>query len=299
MSLLAINDVIKLYKPNHELDKSLQVPALRGVNLEINPGELCSVIGPSGSGKTTLLKLIAGIEKPSSGSLYMEGIGYINQLSNRQIRKYRQETIGFMYQHPESNLLDVDTALNNVTFPMRILGKLNREQRRKKALQLLELVGLKNRRNHQLGSLSGGEAQRVAIAISLANDPSLVLADEPTGELDTENTFKIIETFKTINQDQGTSFLVVTHDSRFSNLTENTYKLKDGRISGFHRFADEFKVAENREDVYLIDQFGNLVIPDHILKEMNFGPEVRLVVKKEKDLVEIVPIRTKNQEELL
>ena len=131
MSFLQLHDVIKLYKPDNE---SLQVPALRGVNLQVNENEMCAIIGPSGSGKTTLLKLVAGLEKPSSGTVYIEGTGYINDLSTRNLKKYRQQTIGFMFQHPENNILSSNKAIDNVTFPMRILGKLGHEQRKKRAL---------------------------------------------------------------------------------------------------------------------------------------------------------------------
>ena len=293
MSFLQLHDVIKLYKPDNE---SLQVPALRGVNLQVNENEMCAIIGPSGSGKTTLLKLVAGLEKPSSGTVYIEGTGYINDLSTRNLKKYRQQTIGFMFQHPENNILSSNKAIDNVTFPMRILGKLGHEQRKKRALELLELVGLSNRQNHNLSSLSGGEAQRVALAVALANDPKIVLADEPTGELDSETTFEIIKFLKDINKEVGTSILVVTHDTRFSNLTNNTYKLKDGRILGLHRYSDQLDVSQSRayrEHVYLIDQFGNLGIPEEIIKELNLGSEVKLRVNKEKNLLEVIPLNLK------
>lgn len=288
MSFLELNDVIMLYKPDNE---SLQVPALRGVNLKLKENEMCAIIGPSGAGKTTMLKLIAGLEKPSSGTIYLDDVGYINQLSTRKLKKYRQEIIGFMYQHPENNLLSTNSALDNVTFPMRILGKLGREERKKKALELLKMLGLENRGKHKLSNLSGGEAQRVAIAIALANDPILVLADEPTGELDTETTFQIIKYLKDLNQDLGTSFVVVTHDTRFSNLTDNTYQLKDGRVLGLHRASLGLdSISKTRENVYLIDQFGNLGIPNEIIRELKFGSEVKLVVNKEKNILEIHPV---------
>jgi ABC-type lipoprotein export system ATPase subunit len=287
MVFLELNDVIKLYRPEND---SLQVPALRGVSLKLEENSLCSLIGPSGAGKSTLLKILAGLEQPSSGTIHIDGVGYLNKLSSKKIRKYRQEVIGFMYQHPENNLLSKMSLIDNVTLPMKILGKLSHQQQKNRAIELLTLLGLEKRYKQKLHQISGGEAQRCAIAVALANNPKLILADEPTGELDTENMYSVLEYFKNLNETLGTSFIVVTHDERFSNLSENTFRLKDGRIMGFHRQVQENHLTNERENIYLLDNFGNLSIPDEIRKELSMGSEVRLRVNSEKKLLEVIPI---------
>jgi len=294
MTFLQIQDVMKLYKIENS---DLQIPALRGVDLKFDKPELVSIIGPSGSGKSTLMKLLAGLDNPSSGIIEMENIGIVNALKGKKLLKYRQESIGMMYQFPEKNLLQQLSAINNVMFPMRILGKLSRSEMIKRATELLEAVDLGKRKNHKFHMLSGGEAQRVAIAICLANNPKLILADEPTGELDSDNTYKIIEYFKEIHSQFGTGFMVVTHDERFSNMTKNTYKIQDGRIVGLHRARKDLNNnIEVREHVNLIDKTGHVKIPDKILKNLNLNSnEVTIRVNKETGAIEIIPI--KKQEE--
>ena len=291
MAFLELHDVIKLYKPENEI---LQVPALRGVDLSLKKSELAAIIGPSGSGKSTLIKIIGGIEQPSSGIVEMEDIGIINKLKGRELTKYRRNVVGFVYQFPERNLLPSLSALENIMLPIRINNKLGREQRIKRALELLDAVGLADRKENHLTQLSGGEAQRVSIAVALANNPALILADEPTGELDTENTFKIINYFKELNQMYGTSFIVVTHDERFAQMTERTYKIRDGRIYGMHRRVIEESptggTQQKREHILFVDQYGNVRIPEELREEANIHEHVILRYNKDKGVLEIVPL---------
>ena len=291
MAFLELHDVIKLYKPENEI---LQVPALRGVDLSLKKSELAAIIGPSGSGKSTLIKIIGGIEQPSSGIVEMEDIGIINKLKGRELTKYRRNVVGFVYQFPERNLLPSLSALENIMLPMRINNKLGREQRIKRALELLDAVGLAERKENHLTQLSGGEAQRVSIAVALANNPALILADEPTGELDTEKTFKIINYFKELNQMYGTSFIVVTHDERFAQMTERTYKIRDGRIYGMHRRVIEESptggTQQKREHILFVDQYGNVRIPEELREEANIHEHVILRYNKDKGVLEIVPL---------
>ena len=178
--------------------------------------------------------------------------------------------------------------------PMRITDKLTREQKRKRALELLDSVGLAERKENHLTQLSGGEAQRVSIAIALANNPALILADEPTGELDTENTFKIIDYFRELNQTYGTSFIVATHDERFAQMTERTYKIRDGRIYGMHRKVIEESSTGGpqlkREHILFVDQYGNVRIPEELREEANIHEHVILRFNKDKGVIEIVPL---------
>ena len=286
MVFLSVHDVIKLYKPENEV---LQIPALRGVDLNLNESELITIIGPSGSGKSTLIKVIGGIEMPSSGTVEMEGVGIISKLKGKALDRYRREDIGFVYQFPEKNLLPSVSAEENVMVPMRIAGK-PRETRRKRSQELLEAVGVLDRRTHRLAELSGGEAQRVSVAVALANNPKLVLADEPTGELDSDNTFKIIRLFQKINKEFGTAFIVVTHDDRFAQMTEKTYKIRDGRIFGLHRRVQQAGNELKREHLLVVDRHGNLRIPEELRKEAHINEHVIVRLDRIKGVLEIIPV---------
>lgn len=290
MAFLEVRDVIKLYKPDNEL---LQIPALRGVDLSLGKSELTTIIGPSGAGKSTLIKIIGGIEFPSSGTVEMEGVGQINKLKIKQLENYRKNNVGFVYQFPEKNLIPSLSAEENVILPMRIKGGFTREFRKKRAHELLNALGVFNRRENTLKALSGGEAQRVSIAVALANSPTLILADEPTGELDSENTFKIIDYFQEINKNYGTSFIVVTHDERFAKMTQKTYKIKDGRIYGFHRrVIDESSQGSivRREHLLLVDRHGNLRLPEELRLKANIREQVVVRYDEIKGILEVIAI---------
>ena len=224
MSLLECKDLIKIYPSKVE---GLNFPALRGLTLSIKKGEIISLIGPSGSGKTTLFRLISGFDLPSSGEIWFEG-KLINTLNETELAEYRKN-IGIMYQSPKDNLIWGLNALDNILFPMRYSGKFvpNHKQ---KAIELLDRVGLKGKERRKPAQLSGGEQQRVAIAVALSNEPKLLIADEPTGELDNFTTNVIINYFKELNKELGITICVATHDRRFSSRTDKMYKIKDGRL---------------------------------------------------------------------
>jgi len=222
--LLKCKDLIKIY-PSPV--KGLNFPALRGVHLAVEKGELISIIGPSGSGKTTLLRMISSFDTPSSGEIWFDG-HLINVFSEKELLNYRLK-IGVMYQSPRDNLIWNFSVLNNVMYPMRYSGRFSGNQK-ERARELLEGVGLKGKERRKPSQLSGGEQQRVAIAVALANDPQMLLADEPTGELDSHTTGMIIDYLKQLNLETELTIVVVTHDKRFSRLTDNAYKMQDGRI---------------------------------------------------------------------
>jgi len=256
-------DVFKLFT---DPVSNIQIPALRGVEFSVNEGDLSAIIGPSGAGKSTLISLIGGIDKPSSGSIIVHD-KIIEKLSTKELTEYRRQNVGFLYQSPRKNLVWNISAFQNVVLPMQLANRFGRETQRKRARELLEEVGLKNRSKHKPHQLSGGEAQRVGIAVALANDPDVVLADEPTGELDSVTTYKIIDYFRKINQNSGKTFIVVTHDNRFANMTENTVRILDGQIVGAHRAIDSKISYTEREEVFYIDTRGNLRIPHDLLTE--------------------------------
>jgi putative ABC transport system ATP-binding protein len=203
------------------------VQALRGVSLTVDSGEYVAIAGPSGSGKSTLLHLLGGIDTPSAGSVSIEG-KRLDLLPDRELTRLRLTRLGFVFQR--FHLLPVLTALENVELPMAEAG-LRTGERRARARELLDYVGLGDRAEHRATQLSGGEMQRVAIARALANRPALVLADEPTGELDNDTGREILELFRRINRD-GATLVVVTHDERLAAAAGRVIHMQDGRIAG-------------------------------------------------------------------
>jgi ABC-type lipoprotein export system ATPase subunit len=199
------------------------IRALDGVNMRVKRGELVAVMGPSGSGKSTLLNIIGALDKPTSGQVFVNGQ---DMAKVRNKDKFRARTVGFMFQL--HNLLPTLTACENVEVPM--IGYMGKRARRKRAQELLSLCGLADRMNHLPSQLSGGQRQRVAVARSLANNPPLVLADEPTGSLDTASGQELLKLLRDLNQTQGTTFLVVTHDPAVARQTRRVLVMADGRI---------------------------------------------------------------------
>ncbi len=203
-----------------------EIHALRGVNFSVGKGEMIAIMGPSGSGKTTLLNIIGTLDKPTRGEVYINGRNILN-LKEKDLTLLRRTTIGFIFQF--HNLIPILTALENVELPMIIAGK-PREERRKRAIHLLRLVGLGDRLNHRPSELSGGEQQRVAIARALANKPSIILADEPTGELDTETSELVIGVLKDSVKEENGTLILVTHNPMVAEKMERIVKIRDGKI---------------------------------------------------------------------
>jgi putative ABC transport system ATP-binding protein len=218
--VLVARDLCKDYPMNGET-----VHALRGVSLVVQPGEYVAIAGPSGSGKSTLLQLIGGIDVPSGGSVELLGTR-LESLGDRELTRLRLTRLGFVFQR--FHLLPVLTARENVELPMAEAG-VAAPRRRERARELLEYVGLRQREGHRATQLSGGEMQRVAIARALANRPAILLADEPTGELDAATGREILDLFRRLNRD-GTTLLVVTHDERLASEAARVVHMLDGRI---------------------------------------------------------------------
>lgn len=215
--LIETRDLTKIYGDGEE------IRALDGVNLEVTPGELIAVMGPSGSGKSTLLNMIGALDKPTGGQVFIEGV---NLATIRNKDAFRATTVGFVFQL--HNLIPTLTAQENVGIPM--MGHLGARERKKRSLELLTLVGLEDRLRHLPNQLSGGQRQRVAVARSLANKPPLVLADELTGNLDSIAGQELMNLLRKLNQSQGTTFIVVTHDLSVARQTNRVVIMADGRI---------------------------------------------------------------------
>jgi putative ABC transport system ATP-binding protein len=219
--MVELKDVWKIYRLG-----SMEYPALRGVSLSINRGSFVSIVGPSGSGKTTMLHLIGALDKPSRGEIYVNGIP-ISRLSENKLAEFRNKTIGFVFQ--QYNLIPYLSAIENVEMPMMVSG-VSLAERRKRAKWLLEQLGLGDKIWKRPSELSGGEQQRVAIARALANNPKLILADEPTGNLDSRNARIVVDLLKRINREMGVTIVVVTHNMEVAAETEKIIYLRDGVV---------------------------------------------------------------------
>ena len=216
-----VRDLIKIYKLGQ-----IEVQALRGLNVNVRKGEMISIIGPSGSGKTTLLNIIGGLDKATAGSVKVFDTDLTN-LSTTDLVNFRREIVGHVFQN--MNLIPTLTAAENIELPMAAMG-IKADQRKKRIDELLDVVGLKDRRGHKPGELSGGEQQRIALAAALANDPPVVLADEPTGELDTENARVVVEYLRKINKELGKTVIMVTHDPNIARISDRILRMHDGVV---------------------------------------------------------------------
>jgi len=219
-SIIKLKDVGKVYQM-----EEVKVRALDNVNLEINKNDFLAIMGPSGSGKSTLLHMIGCLDRPSYGKVYLNGTD-VSKLNDSKLARLRGKEIGFVFQ--TFNLYPTLTALENVELPMLIVEK-NKKERKERAKELLKIVGLEERAEHLPSELSGGERQRVAMARALANDPEIILADEPTGNLDSKSGTEIMKIFVELNKN-GKTVVVITHDQTIASHAKNIVKIKDGKI---------------------------------------------------------------------
>jgi putative ABC transport system ATP-binding protein len=205
---------------------AVQVQALRGLDLAVEPGEMVAIMGPSGCGKTTLLNCLSGLDSTDGGDVLIEGT-VLSGMSDRERTDYRARRMGFVFQF--YNLMPVLTAVENVELPL-LVSRVDGGEARARALDALDLVGLRDRAQHVPDALSGGERQRVTIARSLVNDPAIVWADEPTGDLDSENATEVVELMRRLNLDRGLTFLIVTHDIAVGRKTDRIVRMLDGQV---------------------------------------------------------------------
>jgi predicted ABC-type transport system involved in lysophospholipase L1 biosynthesis ATPase subunit len=275
-SYISCNDVFKIYKV-----ADLEVVALRGLELEVERGEVIAIIGASGSGKSTLLNVLAGYDAPSAGQVHVGDYHLLN-MNSKQIVEYRRREVGFVWQQTSRNLFPYLNSLENVELPMLLAGTGGRE-RRDRAKELLGIVGLGDRISHKPAQLSGGEQQRVAIAVALGNQPSLLLADEPTGELDTETGQEILNMLSAINRELGTTIIVVTHDPAVSQSVGRAIAMRDGKTSSEIRGQVSFdrQIGGGRKDVaeyQLVDSSGRVQIPRDMLDDLDIQRLVQVNV---------------------
>ena len=220
--VIRMEKIVKTYyvgKPN-------ELEILHGINLEVERGEFVSIVGESGSGKSTLMNIIGALDRPTEGEYRLQGKN-IGEAKDRELSSIRNQEIGFVFQ--TYNLIPRTTALENVELPM-LYGKMKKTERRERARELLELVGMKERMLHKPEELSGGQKQRTAIARAMANDPSIILADEPTGALDSETSRRIMDIFHRLHREQGKTIVLITHSTELAQETDRVVKISDGRI---------------------------------------------------------------------
>ncbi len=276
--------LFKIYKA-----AELEVVALRGLELTVGGGEIIAIVGASGSGKSTLLNILAGYDAPSAGTVRVGNYDLL-QMTNREVVEYRRHEVGFIWQETSRNMFPYLSALENVELPMVISGAPGSE-RRQRARELLDVVGLAHRADHKPAQLSGGEQQRVAIAVGLSNQPPLLLADEPTGELDDETGEEVLELLNTVNTDIGTTVIIVTHDPAIATSVGRAIAIKDGKTSTetTREVSFERKLggdASDTEEFLLIDSAGSVQIPREILDELSIGRRVRVDMKDGKVTLE-------------
>lgn len=269
--MILADNLVKIYKT-----KDLEVLALQGLDLTVNKGELVAIIGTSGSGKSTFLNMLGGLDRPSAGKLFVDGKNLF-KLSDRELVDYKRSTVGFVWQNNARNLLPYLTAYENIMTPMLLSSQ---KAKRERTLQLLDLVGMSHRKNNKLHQLSGGEQQRIAIAIALANNPKLLLADEPTGSVDRKTADYILDMFRSINRETGVTIVIVTHDVTLSKMVPRVVSIRDGKISSERTLKEQFALdLENRaldwhaadetqEEFAIVDRAGRIQIPREILDTM-------------------------------
>jgi ABC-type lipoprotein export system ATPase subunit len=274
--------LVRIYKV-----ADLEVVALQGLDLVVGVGEMIAIVGASGSGKSTLLNILGGLDAPSAGRAVVAGHD-LGQMGRRERTRYRRRVVGMIWQQTARNLLPYLTAQENVELPMTLDGRKGRSGR---ATRLLELVGLGERRDHRPDRLSGGEQQRVAIAVSLANEPEVLFADEPTGELDTTTAAEIFGLLRRVNEELGTTIVIVTHDALVSEQVQRTVAIRDGRTSTETvRRTEMSDTGEHQvisEEFAVLDRAGRLQLPKAMVAALGLKDRVRL--RLEDDHVEVWP----------
>lgn len=276
--MVQADGLVKIYKT-----RTTEVLALQGLDLTVKEGELTALIGNSGSGKSTFLNMIGGLDRPSAGSLWVDGKNLF-AMSEKELVRYKRDTVGFVWQNNGRNMLPYLTAIENIMLPMNLSRVKNKRAR---AMELLELVGLPEKKHSKMNMLSGGEQQRIAIAIALANKPKLLLADEPTGSVDSATADYIFDLFTELNNG-GQTILIVTHDMTLSKKVKRVIAIRDGKISSERVLKEEFadrvresgidwRTEDTQDEFVVLDKANRLQLPQELLNELQLsGNKVRV-----------------------
>ena len=274
MSLqIECTDLVKIFTA-----EGVEVQALQGLTLRVERGELTAIVGASGSGKSTLLSILTGLEIPTAGRAMVAGHDLLAMTSAQRTR-YRRETVGFVWQQTSRNLLPYYSAAQNIAMPLAIAG-VPRARRSARVDELIELLGMGDFARRHPAQLSGGQQQRVAIAVALANEPEVLFADEPTGELDEVNSQLVFDSLGSVNRELGVTVLIVTHDEEVSTKVRRTVQIRDGRLSTeVHRSTetDEFGEEQHRSQEFVVlDRVGRLQLPQEYVHTLGLEGLVRL-----------------------
>ena len=285
MPIVSCENLVRIYKTDET-----EVLALQGLDLTIEEGELVAIIGASGSGKSTFLNILGGLDKPSAGKMTVCGMD-LSKMTPAQQLNYKRNIVSFIWQNSARNLLPYLTALENIVLPMEIVGK---KPDYDKARKLLEMVGIGSKTDSKLFTLSGGEQQRVAIALALANEPKILLADEPTGAVDNATANKILDVFRKINQELGVTVIIVTHDMKLSAKVDRVIKIRDGRTSTEYLKLGSEHDNENltfdstgssatHQEYVVVDRVGRLQVPQEMLDRAGIKNMSRVQLTFDKD----------------
>ncbi len=279
------DDLYKIFKV-----ADIEVMALQGLDLTVGRGELVGIVGASGSGKTTLMNVLGGLTMPSAGQVIVDGANLL-KLSTRELTTYRQVEVGFVWQQGSRNLIPYLSALDNIKLPMTLAGRTGREADRR-ARELMEKVDLPHRCDHRPIQLSGGEQQRVAIAVALANEPKLLLADEPTGELDSTTSDQVYDLLKRLNEEDGLTICIVSHDPTIAQHVQRVVQIRDGKLASetvrrprvksrsenAEWTAKDVSWEDHFEELIVLDSAGRLQIPKQYREELGFQNRVEMEV---------------------
>jgi putative ABC transport system ATP-binding protein len=282
--LIVCENLVKIYKV-----ADLEVVALQGLDLIIERGEMLGIVGASGSGKSTLMNILGGLDRPSAGRVTVDGLNLLG-LPESALNEYQRAKVGFVWQQTSRNLIPYLTALENIELPMTMFWNVSAQEKKAWALELLSAVGLYERRHHRLGQLSGGEQQRVAIAVALSNKPVLLLGDEPTGEVDSATAQIVMDTFRRLGKLMDLTIVIVTHDPRIAGQVDRVVAIRDGKISTEtvrhvappgHLATDSDTALLKREEVtyheyVVLDSAGRMQVPKEVLEELGIGKRAQL-----------------------
>ncbi|MBE7091700.1 MAG: ATP-binding cassette domain-containing protein [Clostridiales bacterium] len=283
--MISCENLVKIYKT-----EQTEVLALQGLDISINEGEIIALIGASGSGKSTFLNILGALDKQSAGNITVAGID-ISKMNEKETLDYKRNIVSFVWQNSARNLLPYLSVIDNIVLPMEIIGK---KADRQFAQKLLDIVGIGDKTHSKLFALSGGEQQRVAIAMALANNPKILLADEPTGAVDNNTANLILDLFRKINKELGVTVIIVTHDLKLSAKVDRVIKIKDGRISTEYLKLDknttdlvfEHKDTEKEQthqEYVFVDRVGRMQIPQELLEKAHIEPMSRIKIEFDKD----------------
>jgi peptide/nickel transport system ATP-binding protein len=264
------SNLVKIFKVGE-----LEVVALQGLDIEVNKGEVLALVGPSGAGKTTLLNIIGGLDKPSAGKVIIADRDLLSMNENDRVI-YKREVVGFAWQQTNRNLLPYLTASENIEMPMIIAG-MRSKIRKERVNELLELIGLNDRRGFRPAQLSGGQQQRIALAIALANNPPLLLGDEITGQIDEQSSLQVFETLRKISEIYNTTIILVTHDPLVSSLVDRVVAIRDGKTSmEIRRHINQASGHMDEEEWVILDQVGRLQLPRSYLERLAMSDRVKV-----------------------